>query len=116
MKKLLLLSIILISISVKCQVVTDRTTFHNFVAYDKGECYFSVEKDSVFTINDSLKTIKELYKLVLRNQKEIEELSISLNKSVEWSNTVSDSFKKNKKWELYLEAIRKQGYKASKRK
>ena len=116
MKKVLLLSIILISISAKCQVVLDHITFRNFIAYDKGGCYFSVEKDSVFTINDSLKTIKELYKLVLRNQKEIEELSISLNKSVEWSNTVSDYFKKNKKFKLYIEAIKKQGYKSSKRK
>jgi hypothetical protein len=116
MKKVLLLSIILISISAKCQVVPDQTTFCNFVAYDKGECYFKVEKDSVFTINDSLKTIKELYKLVLRNQKEIEELSISVNRSVEWSNTVPDYFKKNKKWKLFLEDIKKQGYKSSKRK
>lgn len=68
-KSLLLLSVILISFSVKCQVIPERISFYNFKAYDKGECYFSVQKDSVFIINDSLKTIKELYKLVLMNQK-----------------------------------------------
>jgi hypothetical protein len=111
MKKIVIL-LALISNITYSQDVPIKT--YNLVMWDKHELYFSVEKDSIFTINDSLKTIKQLYKTFLDNQKEIEKLNSTIEKSVEWSNTVPDYFRNNKKWYSFLSDLRKKGYKQSK--
>lgn len=116
MKKILLLFIFLISMSASSQTIP-KITFkeYNLIMSDKNECYFKVENDSIMTVKDSLKTIKNLYKLVIENQKRGEVLHEAIDNSVDFINTIPDIYKKGYKWESYVNSIKKQGYSISKK-
>ncbi len=117
MKKLILL-LAFVGFSANAQTIPKDIVFdhfYNFVASDKGERYFSVEKDTIMTVNDSLKTINNLYKMVMDSQKKIQELSYSVEKSVDYFNSLPEYLKPSKLSVIYLEAIKKQGYSMSKK-
>lgn len=82
--------------------------------YGESSNYIMERSDgTIEVVGDSLTAIKMLFKELKKIVKERENAEIALNKSVQWSNTVSYYFKKNKQWTEYLKSIRKQGYKAS---
>jgi len=84
------------------------------IGYGESSNYVQENSDGSLEIKgDSLTAIIMLFQELKKMNKEIEDSEMALNKSVQWSNSVSDYFKKNKYWYEYLKAIKKQGYKLS---
>lgn len=113
MKTKLLALLLFGTLSINAQVLQKYKNDIIFSAIDlEGECYLLEGVDGELAIKgDSLSVIKLLLKELKEQVKSNEEAGKCISKSVDWSNTVPDYWKKNKKWLLYILEIKKQGYK-----
>lgn len=90
-----------------------QTVFsHSYIGAPSVEI---LESGKIVVEGSKDKAIEDLIKVIENMQQEREDAMDSVLKSVEWSNTVPDYWKKNKQWYLYLNAIKLQGFKFEKK-
>lgn len=108
MSKLLLSIMLFASICSYSQTKTEIGT-----TFEDAKC-IEIYGSEIRIKGDSITTIKKLLKVISEVIDERDEAMDSVLKSVKWSNTVPDYWKKNKQWHLYLNAIKLQDFKFEK--
>ena len=100
----------------------DSTVFKSMltVSYNVGIGYMDstntvlvtkwLKNDSIEIRGDTILAFKMLVEKLEKNQEEMSKLYDVLGTSVNFTNTVSDYFKKSKAWYNYLNSIKKFGY------
>lgn len=117
MKKVLLFSIILTAFQINAQTTSSISSSINFSRGFIDVPSVSIDtKEKITIVGDSLTAIKNLLKLCEKLSKENSDKTLDFWKAVDFINDVPEHFTKNKKYKAYLDATKRQGYKASKRK
>lgn len=75
--------------------------------------WIGVNTSKIEIHGDSLSAIKLLIKELDRRSEELEQKTICIYRSAEWSNTVPDYFKQSSSWKLYQKELHNQGYKTT---